>query len=68
MSNDKIDNLREILFNGMECTNDLRIGQLLTKFNEWHQNIYGYDIFYIEDDDFVARLNNYIEILKAYKV
>lgn len=38
---------------------DLRVGQTIFNFCAWHQKKYGSDVFYIENDVFAERFEEY---------
>ena len=39
---------------------DIRFMQFINNFLRWHQETYNDDGFYVEDDEFLKRLNRYI--------
>ena len=40
---------------------ELRIGQLMSNFEQWLKNEYGIDIFYLDDVRFVPLLEEYLK-------
>ena len=48
---------------GLHCANrpELRIGQLMSNFEQWLKNEYGIDIFYLENVRFVPLLEEYLK-------
>lgn len=48
---------------GLHCANhpELRIGQLMSNFEQWLKNKYDIDIFYLEDVRFVPLLEEYLK-------
>lgn len=45
---------------------DLRMMQLIVIFFHWHYSTYGNDGFYIEDDKFIERFNEFIAEMENY--
>lgn len=48
---------------GLHCLKhpELRIGQLMSNFEQWVKNKYGIDIFYLENVCFVSLLEEYLQ-------
>lgn len=48
---------------GLHCANhpELRIGQLMSNFEQWLKNECGIDIFYLDNVRFVALLDQYLK-------
>lgn len=40
---------------------ELRIGQLMSNFEQWLKNKYGIDIFYLENVRFIPLLEEYLQ-------
>lgn len=38
----------------------LRIGQTIVNFEHWHLNRYGNDVFYVENNELIARFKEFI--------
>lgn len=47
----------------LHCANhpELRIGQLISNFEQWLKNKHGIDIFYLEDVRFIPLLEEYLK-------
>ena len=43
---------------------DLRILQLIINFLDWQKAFYGKDGFYLEDEDFIKRFEEYVKFIK----
>ena len=46
---------------------DLRFIQFITIFMNWHYNKYGTDGFYVEDKEFLKRLEKFVKNMKGEK-
>ena len=48
---------------GLHCANhpELRIGQLMSNFEQWLKSEYGIDIFYLDNVRFVPLLEEYLK-------
>ena len=48
---------------GLHCSKhpELRIGQLMSNFEQWLKSKYGIDIFYLENVRFVPLLEEYLQ-------
>lgn len=44
---------------------DMRFGQLMISFNAWHEQHYHRDIFYLEEDELLMRLKEFLGPDKA---
>ena len=44
---------------------DWRIGQLFENFTIWHQQKVGQDLFYLEEDAFLERLEDFIKEVRG---
>lgn len=44
---------------------DMRFGQLMICFNAWHERHYRRDIFYLEEDELLMRLKEFLGPDKA---
>ena len=44
---------------------EMRVGQFLNNFTQWHEKKYGNDFFYLENNVFCERLTDFVLTLKG---
>ena len=59
----RLDKVYQTMLEGHCKLPDWRTGQLLLNFLSWHYNKFRTDGFYIEDDIFIERFNQFIKDL-----
>ena len=59
MNNDNISSVVSTLYKIKAEFPHLRIGQIMSNFNEWVEQAYKVDLFYVPDSDYCTMLEQY---------